>query len=176
MKTSILKSVLLLAIFTGMMSITEVYAQTLQEITIGALDEIDWTYTTIDEKLLKSNYSGDNGRYEQYFLTNENGQVLTLMVTSSMRISKNKRTEVVKFLNRCNWGLTLGCFELDVKDGEVRFRRSVDVEGGKLAPKMVQTMLALSLRQYDKAYPYIMKICYGDMNADEAYEEYTEEE
>jgi hypothetical protein len=49
---------------------------------------------------------------------------------------------MAEYLTRANYGLILGNFAMDMADGEVHYKVSVDFEDGLLSPKMANNMLA----------------------------------
>ena len=67
-----------------------------------------------------------------------------------------KRPEAAEFVARANYGMRIGNFELDMEDGEVRFKVSVDIEGSQLTSVMVRNMIACAITCSDRYYPGIM--------------------
>lgn len=51
---------------------------------------------------------------------------------------KNECTRVNEFITRANYGLIFGCFEMDYRDGELRFRLTVDCKNGLPVPKQIE--------------------------------------
>ena len=49
-----------------------------------------------------------------------------------IRVAEEQRQIVAELLARINYGLNIGNFELDMTDGEIRYKTSIDVEGGEL--------------------------------------------
>lgn len=54
---------------------------------------------------------------------------LAVYCVCSLNVPPARRAAVMELVTRANYGLRLGCFELDLDDGEVRFRASLDFEG-----------------------------------------------
>jgi hypothetical protein len=50
---------------------------------------------------------------------------------------------------------------MDMDDGELRYKVSVDVEGGELTSKMVSYMMGYAVVRMDKYYPGLMALLYG---------------
>lgn len=65
------------------------------------------------------------------------------------------------FLNRANYGLPLGNFEIDMNDGEMNFKNSLDITDGQLTPKMVQTLIVFSLECVNRYLPGIREVIAG---------------
>lgn len=54
-----------------------------------------------------------------------------------MRISAKHIGELQEFVARANWNCLFGAFDLDVHDGDVRFRHFVDCDGLKTIPAAI---------------------------------------
>lgn len=65
-------------------------------------------------------------------------------------VPPSRRPVVASFLHRANYGLLLGNFELDLDDGEVRFKASVDLEGLKPERAALHNLLAVGLLAMDR--------------------------
>ena len=61
-----------------------------------------------------------------------------------------RRAEVAEFLTRANYGLHVGNFEMDVDDGEIRFKTSVDLEGSELSQEMLRRLVQINLSLVDR--------------------------
>lgn len=68
---------------------------------------------------------------------------------------------VAEFLTRANYGLPLGNFELDMNDGELNFKNSVDVNGGELTSDMVKTLITFSLECVNRYLPGLRDVLDG---------------
>ncbi len=89
------------------------------------LDENDWKYKYIPEKEL---YFGNVG-LKNVICTIE---FLICMsdthVTAYFRLpvsAKDCLRPMAEFITRANYGLHMGCFELDFRDGEIRYKMSI---------------------------------------------------
>ena len=52
-----------------------------------------------------------------------------------------RRDELARFIVRANWGLTIGNFEMDDDDGQVRFKSSVNFSGLKLTEELIRNAI-----------------------------------
>ena len=57
----------------------------------------------------------------------------------------DRRTDAALFLTRANLGLTLGNWELDLDDGEVRFKTSLDLNGQDPALGLIKPIFDANL-------------------------------
>lgn len=68
---------------------------------------------------------------------------------------------LAEFLTRANYGLPLGNFEIDMNDGEMNFKNSLDISDGVLTTKMVQTLIVFSLECLNRYLPGIREVIGG---------------
>lgn len=56
-----------------------------------------------------------------------------------------RRDECARLIARANWGLSIGNFEMDYEDGQLRFKSSVDFAGTELAEPLVRNALVAAM-------------------------------
>lgn len=142
-----------------------------------ALEEQSWRYAMVEgAPLLTFNVLGERATYPCWAAVNEEADQFTAFVVLPHRVPEDKRVAMGELLTRINYGLAIGNLEMDFADGELRFRASVDVEGGRLSPRMVQTMFTAGLWTFDRFYDALMRVMYAGASAAEALEGVDEEE
>jgi hypothetical protein len=57
---------------------------------------------------------------------------------------------------------------LDFEDGEIRYKTSIDVEGDRLSPAMVQQLVYANVLTMHRYLPGIMRVIYGNVSPAEA--------
>jgi hypothetical protein len=72
---------------------------------------------------------------------------------SPLTVPEPRRAAVADYLTRANWGLVVGNFELDLGDGEVRLKTSIDFEGGELTPPLIRNLILANVRVMDLYLP-----------------------
>ena len=128
----------------------------------GWLKEDAWKFEIHEEKnVVKTGVKGESASYTLVFRVNEERQTVVLYVMSPNGVGEEKRMAVSEYLTRANYGLSIGNFEMDFDDGEVRYKVSVDVEGSELTAKMVQNMILAGVTTMDHYYTGMMAIVYG---------------
>jgi hypothetical protein len=98
----------------------------------------------------------------------ENRRYLRCFVFVPCRIPAEKRFAAAELLNRINFGLPLGVFEMDFTDGEVGYRTSIDVADGELTEGMVEVLVGASLATTDRYLPAIMSFLWNDTAPEDA--------
>ena len=128
------------------------------------LEEDDWKYQRFEDMpLLRTAFQGENGNWNVAVQSNEAYEQVYVYSVWTNNVPEERRMAVAEYLTRANYGLTIGSFEMDLADGEVRYRTSVDVEGGELAPVMVKNLLYLNVFMFDKYLPGLNKVVFGGM-------------
>ena len=78
-----------------------------------------------------------------------------------------KTAAQAEFVTRANRGMRIGNFELDFEDGEIRYKTSIDIEGGELTNTMIHNLLQANLSTMDRYFPGIMELIYSEKSPKE---------
>lgn len=136
------------------------------------LEKDEWNPTQDKkEPVLYTGFEGDNGTYEVHALVNEEGRQVLILSFIADKVPAKKRRDAAEYLMRANYGLMLGNFEMDYNDGEIRFRTSIDVEGGTLADKQIDTLVYSNVMTMDKYVPGLKKVLDGKATPEKAIKE-----
>jgi hypothetical protein len=60
---------------------------------------------------------------------------------------------------------------MDMSDGEVRYKTSLDVENDPITTSMIRTLVLINLQTADRYLPGLMLVLYGNRSADDAIHE-----
>ena len=77
------------------------------------------------------------------------------------RIPEQHRPSVGAFLHRANFGVVLGNFELDLDDGELRFKTSIDVGGDRLSDALVEHLMLANVAAFGRYLPGVDDVLAG---------------
>ena len=151
----------------------------LAEIVKKYLQSKDWKYAEVESKIegktiYKIGFQGKNINWTSYAMTKEKQQFFYFYSVLKNNVPEDKRAEVAEFLHRANYNLIIGNFEIDFSDGEVRFKTSIDVEGGTLTDTMIKNMIQPNLSKIDEYSTGLMKVIYGDLSPEKAIREIEE--
>ncbi|MBT5851626.1 MAG: YbjN domain-containing protein [Acidimicrobiaceae bacterium] len=80
------------------------------------------------------------------------------------RAPAERRTEVAEYTTRANFGLAVGNFELDMNDGEIRFKTSLDVEGAAITKHLVQQIVNANVVVTDLYLPGLLGVLRGQID------------
>mmetsp|Transcript_3029 Transcript_3029/g.4070 ORF Transcript_3029/g.4070 Transcript_3029/m.4070 type:complete len:183 (-) Transcript_3029:348-896(-) len=122
--------------------------------------------------VLSMNLTGNNSSFRTFIDLKIPQDRMIVFVESPVKVPEgDKRTVCAELLMRINYTLALGNFEIDFRDGEVRYRMAVDVEGSALSLPMIETNIMVSAATMDRYFPAVMAVVYGNKSPLEAFEE-----
>ena len=119
----------------------------------------------------RSGFNGDSGKFRVISHVNVELEQLYLYVVAEVNVPEDSRPAVAEFITRANYGMRIGNFELDLNDGEVRYKSSLDFEGQPLTARLVHNAIYPAVTTMDRYFPSLMKVAYGGATAAEAVEE-----
>ena len=79
-----------------------------------------------------------------------------------------RRTACAELLTRINFELSVGCFELDLGDGEIRFRTSAVIPAADITPGIAEHLIRSNLCIVDERFQQIMAVLYSAASPEEA--------
>jgi hypothetical protein len=139
------------------------------ESVIQYFEDDDWKFMEVAPgEALKMGVSGRNGEYDCYAIANEERQTFRFVSQIPIKVPENQRILMAEFLTRANYGLSIGNFEMDFEDGEIRYKTSIDVEGDRLTPTLVENLVNINVITVDRYFPGMMKVLYGGILPEEA--------
>jgi len=131
-----------------------------------------WPFEQLeDEEILRLEYEGENSKWRCFAHVIEESQRFVFLSSLANFVPKLMRLEASEYLTRANFGMEVGNFEMDFSDGTVRYRTSVDVEGGELTSTMIKNMVYLNIAVMDQYLPGLKKVVKDGMEPEKAIEE-----
>lgn len=85
-----------------------------------------------------------------------------------MNVEEAQRKEVAEFFTRANFGLRYGNFELDMNDGEIRYKVCVDCDHSTLSSQMIERSLDIPIYMFQRYGNELLKVMFGMESAEEA--------
>ena len=133
------------------------------------MEDDDWPYQQLeDDPILRTGFSSDAGQWTCYaHIREEQAQVMFYSVFP-FTIPEEKRMAIAEYITRANYGLRLGNFEMDLNDGDLRYKTSIDVEGAELPPALVRSLLYANVMTMSTYFPGFMNVLYNDVSPAEA--------
>ncbi|HYF94595.1 MAG TPA: YbjN domain-containing protein [Symbiobacteriaceae bacterium] len=132
----------------------------------------EWTYDQIpDQPILRLGMSGKSGKWVGYAQAREEQDQFVFYSILPVTAPEAKRHTMAELLTRMNYGLVVGNWEMDYRDGEIRYKTSIDVEGDRLSTALVRNVVLLNLQMMDRSLPAIMGVLYGGTSIDVALQQ-----
>ena len=104
---------------------------------------------------------GQLGSYHCFYQTQDEKKVITCAVCAPAVVLSAARRAVLEFITRVNFGLKLGAFEIDVRDGFFRFRAGIPLGDTTPHPTMVASIAYVGVTIFDRYWPSILEIMAG---------------
>lgn len=146
----------------------------LTEGVLAFLDDGDWKYSiekANNRNIITFGFAGKNGTLSVRTIVREKTEVVSVYSKLEVSVPEEKRLQISEFLSRANYGLMIGNFELDFRDGEVRFKISADYEGAIVTNKTFKNLILSGLSVANRYYPGIMKVIWGGVSVKDAINE-----
>lgn len=92
----------------------------------------------------------------------------TTLTIFPIKIPEDKREKVEEFIARANYGMIVGCFEMDPDDGQLQFKDTCLCGEIRLEQEILENHIDIGFRMCDRYGPGLMEILYGDTSPQEA--------
>ena len=116
----------------------------------------DWTFTKLQgQTVLHMAYQGENGLWNCYAQTRETEEQFIFYSIYPDLVPEDRRSSLAELLTRLNYGLVIGNFELDLDDGEVRYKTSIDTVGSALKSQIIERLVHTNIVIMDYYWPQI---------------------
>jgi len=143
----------------------------LQDVALEFFAAAQWAHEVDDASTIRAFHEGETLTFPVYVQAHDDHQQLVVYGVLPGSVDPEHRLDVGAFLAALNYGLSIGNFELDLDDGEVRFRSGIDVEGGELTVAMVRSLAASCVVNVDLYAPAIAAVGTGAMSPAEALDD-----
>lgn len=135
-------------------------------------EEDGWPFTQVEgQSVLRVGFQGQNGQWTCFAQAREEQTQFIFYSVCPVNAPEDKRLDLAEFLTWANYGLFVGNFEMDLSDGEIRYKTSIDVEGDRLSQALVQQLVYTNVFMMDRYLPGIMRVLYGGASPAEAIAE-----
>lgn len=128
----------------------------------------------------KYDYDADNMRFRMRMglksveyctvITTVKEKGFTTYCIFPMNVPEEKRTDVALYLHYANYGLKHGNFEMDLNDGEVRYKSCIYCGDIDLEMSCTELLVDMGMIMIDRYAKGILAIMYGNMDPKAACE------
>lgn len=139
------------------------------QILYDALKQDGWEFNYDDKnELFRLEIRGINSDFICFIIVDEEQESLLCNTHIKQKIPFAKRLEICNFMNRVNYELAIGNFEMDMDDGEIRFRTYLDLANSEPSREQLLNLIWNGAQTFDTYYPGIQKIVQDEYLAEEA--------
>jgi hypothetical protein len=137
---------------------------------IEHLDSKSFTYSSYpEEKRVCFSICGKHANYDFVFRITHEEELLQISARYPFFVREEKlRPTVAELLTRANYNLLLGNFEMDMKDGEVRFHVTHMIVDGLLADVAIDKAYRAILFTMDRYFPALMQHIHAGYTPEDA--------
>ena len=140
--------------------------------TAEFLQNDNWPVTVVEDRLiLRTGFNGDHGEFSCYAQAREEQEQFAFYSIFPVKINQKDHYTVMQFITLANFGMIIGNFELDLSDGEVRYKTSVDLEGVDIQAGMLRNLVYANVLTMDKYFTGLMRVIYGGIMPEDAINE-----
>jgi hypothetical protein len=130
---------------------------------IAFLEEDDWAslHQVGGHSAVEAPVQGQNGRFRMVAVVDQERSIVRFLTFVEGKIPESRRREVMEYLTRANYGLMIGNFEMDLSDGEVRFKSAIDSGDVEPDDAQLRSSLYFSVATMDRYYPGLQRVIQG---------------
>jgi len=133
------------------------------------LKEDGWPVRRIGKDLAYSvTFEGENGEWACVAQVVEEENLFLFYSACPVAAPPERRAAAEELLNRINFNLKVGDFEMDLADGHIRFRTSLDVTGHTPGALLINQVVYTNVLSMDKYLPFIKAVLEGTMTPADA--------
>lgn len=115
-----------------------------------------------DGPAIETGFRARTGAFRLVIFLREDPPLLGAIVRIPEVVPEAKRPAVAEALARANFGLSLGCFELDMSSGEMDFRVSMPTACGDVSREQFRSLLGAAMWTTDRYHRAVCRLLYGD--------------
>jgi len=106
--------------------------------------------------------------YRAFYEVWEARDAVELFLYAPLTVPPAKRSAVADTVARANFKAFGGRIDLDMDDGQIRFRSGIDLEGGQLSNEMLDNLLGVGNSMLDRYLPAISAVIYAGVSPADA--------
>lgn len=173
MTALILCSLLVLFVMAVTARADEMYSEDIANEIRGFLLDDDWKFDFDDEKgIFRFGVNIDGKmKHVNYFVPvrDDSYTVYAISPVSADSDDEEVMRNITEFICRANYGLRNGNFEIDIRDGEIRYKVFVDCDGGILPSRdVVRGSIIIPAMMFERYSPGILDVVFKGSTAAEA--------
>jgi hypothetical protein len=122
-----------------------------------------------EEKRIRLNICRRHALYTCHLRISNDDEIFQIHLNYPVLAKDEKmRPSVTEFFTRVNYGLVLGAFEVDLRDGEARYHISHIIGEGRLEDEVIRRIIGSALSTADRYFPAYMRVLFGGDTPEDA--------
>lgn len=138
---------------------------------LAYFEEVDWPLQEVDRSTGRvfTSYRGYNVLLDLEVGLNQEWQLLQITLTLPEIAPPRRLTETLAIINRINYNMALGHFEVGPEDRQIAYYISVPLNGLADARIMFETLIAWAVDIVDQEHPYLMRAIYAEAGSEDSF-------
>lgn len=136
--------------------------------TESVLNKHGWQFYDLGNTTLRIDVNGKTANWAVIVKCIDEDQQFVVYSVCGNKPTQDKYTVMQEFLTRANFGLRIGNFELDLRDGEIRFKTSIQFAGEVQADLMIEQCLLINIMTMERYLPGILQVIFTDISPEQA--------
>jgi hypothetical protein len=129
---------------------------------VASLHEQGWTFREEPaQHRVLIDYASAAGAWSTYAVAFEESRQVAVYGVLPFAVEAEQRSAIVELITRLNFGLIVGNFEIDVDDGEVRYKTSLDFENSELTPSLLRQLVRANAAIVEHHLPAFVAVAVG---------------
>jgi len=114
-------------------------------------------------RVIETGFTGDTGIFKvSVVLWGDAPLKLLIGVRLPIVVSEKHRPAVAEAITRANFGMGLGCFEMDMSDGCIGFKITMPIADGTVTETQFSSLMLTAMGTADTYFPALLRLIYGD--------------
>ena len=132
-------------------------------------DADDWSYEVLPGgSILRMGFSGADGKWTCFAQAREAEEQFVFYSVAPFKTPEERRLPMAEFITRANYNMIIGNVELDLQDGEVRYKTALDVQGTELSHALMKGLVYANVLTMDRYFKGILAVAFGGVDASRA--------
>ena len=128
----------------------------------GCFAELGWPFHEVTgQDILTIPYEGDGGPGVLVATVGEEHRILTVFARAPFDCPPERRGSLGEFITRANYAMTHGGFDLDLDDGEIRFKTGSDLANLPFEAASLQARAGYAVASMDFYLPALRAVVEG---------------
>lgn len=121
-----------------------------------------------DYLIVRIPINGENGFWDCFVEAREQDRQCLIYSVYREQVPQYKRLGMAEFITRANYGLPMGCFEMEFDQGELRFRTSINLESEQFSFGLLRPLFYANNAVMDRYFKGITRVIKGKATAKQA--------